>query len=81
MFVATGYPILLPPGTQKVKDYKTWAIYYNAALVCTWLAYAVPSGWQVMTLPGVYNVTYNTDYLRDYVNTRQAYACGECDEA
>lgn len=81
MFVAKGYPILLPVGTEKVEDKTTWAIYYNAGLNCTWLAYEVPAGWEVMTLPGHYNVTYNNDYLREYVEARQAYACGECDEA
>jgi len=71
---------MLPAGTEIVQDARTWAIYYNPGLNCTWLAWNVPNGVEVMQLPGHYNVSYNLGQLSSYIQSRQAYACEECRE-
>ena len=71
---------MLPEGTVKVHDKRTWAIYYNRALNFSWLAWTVGNGWELTPLPGAYDVDYNVAGLRGYVEGRQQYACGQCDE-
>lgn len=78
--IPAGRLIRFPLGTSRVHDGGSWGMYYNRETNTTYLAYVVPRGTQITTLPGHYRVNYSFKQLEGYVATRQAYACGECDD-
>lgn len=75
--VPTGSPLLLPKGTVREEDAKTWALYYNPYVNSSWLVYGVPAGLNVTRLPGHYSLQMNISNLSGFVSQRQATAC--CD--
>ena len=81
-FIPGTQPLVFPAGTQTAHLETTWGMYINRVLNCTWLAYAVPKGTQIVRLPGIRSkMSRDFGSVSAYVKQRQATACGACGDS
>lgn len=80
-FIPGNGQLRFPPGTTVEHNPPggTWAMYINRRLNLTWLAYAVPRGTQITTLPGI-RTRISVDFagIQKFVAQRQYTACAQC---
>lgn len=76
--IPNGQTLMLPRGTVRTRDGGSWALYVNEILNTSWLAWKVPAGLQVMTLPGRRTVRLDTSQLAGFVKQQQATGCVKC---